>query len=54
MNLIELINSLKEKNSVYEKDIESVIDEKLEMQIEINNLKLSKIKSNKNKLNILI
>ena len=54
MNLIELINSLKEKNSVYEKDIESVIDEKLEMQIEINNLKLDKIKSNKNKSNFLI
>ncbi len=47
MNLIELINSLKEKIAVYEKDIENLIDEKLEMQIEINNLKLDKIKYKK-------
>ena len=47
MNLIELINSLKEKIAVYEKDIENLIDEKLEMQIEINNLKLDKIKCKK-------
>ena len=32
---IEVINSLKEKNSVYEKDIEYLIDEKFVMQIEI-------------------
>ena len=45
MNLQELVTSLKEKISLYESEIQSLIDEKLRMQIEINNLQLINCKS---------
>ena len=40
MSLQELISALKDKISIYESEIQSLIDEKLRMQIEINNLQL--------------
>ena len=47
MNIMELINSLNEKIQFYEKEIENLIDEKLKMQIEINNLQLENFKIKK-------
>ena len=40
LSLIDLVNSLKDKISVYESEIHSLLDEKVRMQIEINNLML--------------
>ena len=40
LSLIDLVNSLKDKISVYESEIHSLRDEKVRMQIEINNLML--------------
>ena len=47
----QLINSLKEKIKVYEKDIENLIEEKLAMQIEINNYQIKKNQINTNIMN---
>ena len=47
----QLINSLKEKIKVYEKDIENLIEEKLAMQIEINNYQIKKNQINANIMN---
>ena len=52
MNL-DLINLLKEKLKVYEKDIENLIEEKLAMQIEINNYKMEKLKKNQINSNLM-
>ena len=52
MNL-DLINLLKEKLKVYEKDIENLIEEKLAMQIEINNYKMEKLKKNQINPNLM-
>ena len=52
MNL-DLINLLKEKLKVYEKDIENLIEEKLVMQIEINNYQMEKLKKNQINSNLM-
>ena len=41
---MELVESLKEKLSLYETEIRGLIDEKIEMQITINNLQMNNLK----------
>ncbi len=52
MSLNELIISLKEKLKLYESEIVKLIDERLKMQVEINNLQLENMKLKKNNENI--
>ncbi len=43
-NLVDLVESLKNKLSVYESEMRSLIDEKIQMQITINNLQMNTLK----------
>lgn len=43
-SLIELVDSLKDKINIYEREIRSLIDEKVQMQMTINNLQMSNFK----------
>ena len=45
-SLLDLVESLKEKLNLYESEIRGLIDEKIEMQITINNLQMNNIKKN--------
>lgn len=46
-NIMELIDSLKDKISLYENEIKNLIEEKVQMQLTINNLQLSSYTSTK-------
>jgi hypothetical protein len=46
-NLLELIDSLKDKVSMYETEIGNLLDEKVQMQMMINNLQISSFSRNK-------
>ena len=54
MSLQELISALKDKISIYESEIQSLIDEKLRMQIEINNLQLINKRNKDPNNNVLV
>lgn len=54
MSLQELITALKDKISIYESEIQSLIDEKLRMQIEINNLQLINRRNKDPNNNVLV
>lgn len=43
-SLSELVVSLKQKINIYESEIRSLIDEKIQMQIQINNLQMNNLK----------
>jgi hypothetical protein len=43
-NIFELIDSLKEKLSIYENEMKELIEEKVQMQMTINNLQISSFK----------
>jgi hypothetical protein len=40
-NLLELVDSLKDKLALYENEIKSLLDEKVQMQLQLNNLQLT-------------
>jgi hypothetical protein len=51
-NLMDLVDSLKYKLSLYENEIRLLLDEKVQMQITINNLQMAKRKVNKSQSRI--
>ena len=47
LSIIDLVNKLKEKLLIYENEIQKLIDEKIKLQLEINNLQLTIAKNKK-------
>ena len=53
-NLIELVESLKEKINVYDNELRNLIEEKIQMQIQINTLQLNSYQNMKKSGNKII
>jgi hypothetical protein len=51
-SLLEIVSSLKDKLQIYEEEIRSLLDEKVQMQVTINNLQIQSYNSNKKSLSV--